>query len=379
MTVQKSFFTYEPSPYERLILELVKNYGGWINAHTHIDRADTLDPKYWTHAGIDPLEAATLPLSVKQKLVGELHKGLAYQSQNLRQRMTSVIEAMIANGTKEVTTLIDATTDIGMIAIDLALALKKKYDDQIKIKVGPQPIFGFKDHNSDRWKLFAAAAKKCDVLGGLPEKDDSPNRIGFDQHIKLVLNLGIELGKEVHIHVDQANDPSEIGTERLIEAVRWLGSPKTNNLGTPSVWAVHAISPACYGEKRFKRLLDNLKAYNIGIICCPRAAITMRQLRPIMAPTHNCITRLLEMVAWEIPIRIGTDNIADIFIPSGSTNMVNEVTYLSDNMRYFITKLWAKIACGIEPNDMDRNSVVQALLKDYAVFKNIDPVFQTLF
>lgn len=363
------------SSYEQLLANLALTHKGWINAHTHLDRADTLGSAFWAHAGIDPLEAATFPLSVKQSLTGELHKGLAYTKDSLTERMELQLEQMIANGTKEVVSLIDATPDIGMDAIDIALLLKKKYKGKINFKIGPQPIFGFKSENSDRWELFKEAAKLSDVIGALPEKDDSPNRIGYDRHLKMVLQLGIELGKEVHIHVDQANNPAENGTETLIQAVRWIGSPIIKKSTAPTVWAVHSISPSGYDEHRFKQLLDDLKMYNIGIICCPRAALSMRQLRPINAPQHNSIARLLEMIKWEIPVRLGTDNIADIFIPTGSNNMLNEVTYLADSLRYYMAKLWAKIACGETPNDMDRASISRALFEDSKVFREYCPDF----
>ncbi|NTW22308.1 amidohydrolase family protein [Candidatus Falkowbacteria bacterium] len=373
--LEKPAYVFEPSSYEQILIDLARRHGGWINAHTHLDRADTLGANFWVHAGIDPLEAATLPLSVKQNLTGELHKGLAYTKESLKERMEKQLLQMIANGTKEVVSLIDATPDIGMVAIDTALALKKKYKGQIDFKIGPQPIFGFKQEKSERWDFFKSAAQVSDVLGSLPEKDDAPNKIGYDEHLKLVLKLGIELGKEVHIHVDQANNPSENGTETLVEAVRWLGSPKIKDSTEPGVWAVHAISPSCYDEYRFKKLLDNLKRYNIGIICCPRAALSMRQIRPIEGPLHNSIARLLEMIKWEIPVRLGTDNIADIFIPSGSNNMLNEIGYLSDSLRYYLTKLWVKIACGETPNDMDRASISRALYEDSKVFREYRPDF----
>ncbi|MEI8360623.1 MAG: hypothetical protein WCG01_00620 [bacterium] len=370
--------SHQPSTYEEKLISLSHEYGGWINAHTHLDRANTLDSCFWAHAGIDPLEAGTFPLSVKQSLTGELHKGIAYTKKSLQSRMRQQLGQSVRNNTKEIVSLIDATPDIGMIAIETALKLKEEFTSKINFKIGPQPIFGFKQKNSDRWQLFKEAAKLSDVLGGLPEKDDTENRIGYNQHLKLVLELGMELDKEVQIHVDQANSPAEHGTETLIEASKWLCDTKSLSSGAPLIWAVHAISPACYDEYRFKILLDNLKKENIGIICCPRAALSMRQLRPINAPLHNSITRLLEIIKWEIPVRLGTDNISDIFIPTGSNNLLNEITYLADCLRYYMTKLWVKIACGEVPNDMDRASISRALYEDNKAFRDYAPDFPRL-
>lgn len=369
-------FVYAQSMYEKMLSDLIRTHSGQNNDHTHLDRANTLDPIYWRHAGIDPLMAATYPLSTKQELVGRLHEGLAYTKKDLTKRMEEQLRQMIANGTKRVISLIDVTPgDIGLTAFEAALELKQKYAEKIDFRIGPQPIFGFKAENHERWKLFCEAAKSSDVLGGLPEKDAEPGRIGFNAHLKKVLELGCKLGKEVHIHVDQANNPSQNETETLIEAVKWIGSPKVAEATGPTVWAIHSISPAGYDERRYKNLLDQQKKYNVGIICCPRAAISMRQLRPILAPTHNCIARLLEAIIWEIPIRLGTDNIGDIFIPTGSNNMIHELIYLADSLRYYVVELLAKIACGVTPNNMDRVHLRQALDEDYAVFKKIQPDF----
>lgn len=365
------------SLYKQRLIELAEGLGGWSNGHTHLDRANTLDPEYWQHSGIDPFEAATFPLEVKQNLTGELHKGLAYKIENLTARMEKQLERLISFNTRQVISLVDATPDIGLTAIEAALKLKNEFKDKIELIVGTQPIFGFKNpaENPDRWEIFKEASKISDLIGGLPEKDDYPTRIGFEEHLKMILRLGVELSKEIHVHVDQGNDPRENGTETLVEAVKWLGSPKIENYSGPTVWAVHAISPSCYGEDRFKKLLEKIKRYNIGIICCPRAALSMRQLRPLSAPLHNSISRLLEMIKWEIPIRLGTDNIADIFIPTGDGSMLEEIEILADSLRYYAPKLWAKIGCGVPPNDMDRELVSRALHQDYKVFREINGDF----
>ena len=357
--------------YEEKLRQQIITFGGMHNAHAHLDRAYTNNPYYWQHYGIDSeLAANANPLKVKQKLVGELHNGPAYKTEDLIPRMSFVLEKMIALNTRRVDTLIDATPDIGLVAIDAALEVKEIYKDRIDLSVGPQPIFGFGRKNTpERREIFEEAAKKCDFIGGLPEKDDAPDRIGYDTHIREILKLGIRLHKEVHIHVDQGNNPRENGTETLIEAVRWLGSPVIEGHVGPTVWAIHSISPACYNEHRHNKLMENKKRYNIGLLCCPRASVTMFQDRSIYAPLHNSIARLLDMILYEIPIRIGTDNINDIFISSGHEDMVQELIIAGAALRYEVKLLWAKLACGIMPNDTDRELISRALKQEQKAIK----------
>lgn len=351
------------STWDRALELQVREFGGWLNAHTHLDRANTFAPEYLHHANIDPVGAAGLSLQVKQILVGELHKGLAYQADNLYTRMRAELERMAALGTREVVSFTDATPDIGLVAIEQAARLRDEFRGRLTLKIAVSPIFGFKSPrvNPDRWDTYRQAAEIADVLGGLPSKDRGEGRVGFDGHVRMILELGKTLHKPVHFQVDQDNDPREEETEQLVQAVRWLGTPEVPGEDGPTVWAVHAISPSCYDEERFRRLVDNLLTYNVGILSCPTAALSMFQHRPMLAPLHNSIARLLEMMAAGVPVRIGTDNIGDIFIPNGDGSVRSEVWVAATALRFYHTMIWAKIGAGRALNEGDKEWIRQAL------------------
>lgn len=380
---QRPFLERGLSPYDQLLLRSVKANGGFNNAHAHLDRADTLDDEYLTHINTTPLEASSLPLSVKQNMTGNLHVGIAYGEENLRRRMAGVIKRQISYGTTRVATCIDATPDIaedGQLAIRIALELKEQFASEIKIEIAPNPIFGFKE-GTKRWEIFARAAENADFLSALPEKDDysgSSNRdgkIGFREHLRRVIALGCELRKEVHIHLDQANDPSEKGTETLIEGLRWIDQPSIPDHSGPTIWVIHMISPSAYSEERFARLVRGLIEHNIGVIVCPTAAISMRQLRPIEAPTHNSTARVLELCKQKVPVRIGTDNICDVFVPQGDGDMLTEVKMLGHAIRFAIPYVWAKLASGVPLNAVDIASLGRVLYEDRKVFMGCNPGF----
>jgi cytosine/adenosine deaminase-related metal-dependent hydrolase len=355
--------SYGQGMWDRALDGTVRELGGWVNAHTHLDRANTFAPEFLHHANIDPVGAAGLPLSVKQILVGELHKGSAYRAESLYARMRSELDRMAATGVREVVSFVDATPDIGLVAIEQAARLRAEFRDRLTLKIAVSPIFGFKNPhtNPDRWDIYCRAAEIADVLGGLPVKDRGPGRVGFDGHVRMILELGKKLRKPVHLQVDQDNDPREDETEQLAQAVRWLGSPEVPDENGPTVWAVHAISPACYDEARFDRLVTMLRTYNIGVISCPTAALSMFQHRPMLAPVHNSIARLLEMLAAGVPVRIGSDNICDIFIPNGDGSVRSEVWVAATALRFYHTMIWAKVGAGVPLNEGDKEWIRQAL------------------
>lgn len=350
--------------FETELRDLVKKKGGIINAHVHLDRAETLDQSYLAHIGMDPMEASALPLYVKQNLTGDLHRGPAYKPADLDRRMTQLLNAMANEfDTKRVDSLIDTTADnVGRTAFDVALKLKENMKGRIDFHVGSYPIFGIKDSEPERWRVFEDASKDADFLGGLPERDARPRHIGYKEHMRRLLYLAVELGKPVHMHVDQANDPDEHGTEELVHAVDYCVPPDKRRIkDEPAVWAVHAISPSSYDEQRFNNLLDGLCECGIGVICCPGAAISMKQNRHVNTPTHNSIARIGEMLVRKIPVRLGTDNIADVFVPSGTPDMYAEAMAASNILRLYTPEVWAKVLAGEELNDMDRLAIERSI------------------
>ncbi|MEK7658608.1 MAG: hypothetical protein AAB352_01965 [Patescibacteria group bacterium] len=371
----------ELAVYDKMFLEETQKYGGFNNAHTHLDRGDTLPGEYLKHINITPLEAAALPLKAKQNLTGYLHTGLAYTEADLRQRMAHLIERLISYGTTRVASCIDATPDIqeeGQLAVRVALELKQQFSDKIKIEIAPNPIFGFKEGTA-RWEVFANAAEKCDFLSALPEKDDFSDfakrdgRVGFRNHLRMVIGLACQLKKEVHIHLDQVNDPTEAGTEILLEGLRWLDQPQVPGHEGPVLWVIHMISPSAYQESRFSKLIDLLLEHNVGVIVCPTAAISMRQLRPIDAPTHNSIARMLELLKRRVPVLLGSDNIGDVFVPQGDGDMLTEVKMGGHSLRFAPPHVWAKLAAGCPLNEVDRAAIGEVLYQDRTAFEKVNP------
>ena len=366
--------------FEKIISALVQKHGGYVNGHAHLDRACTLDSHYLEHYGLTSLQATSASLRVKQSLTGELHKGEAYSAQDLARRISSVLdEASSSMGMREIISFIDATPDIGLRAMDTAANLREKYRSTISLKIAAHPIFGFKpepDGRELRWELFQKACVIADIIGGLPERDDRTDSIGFDEHIIRILNLGKELHKPVHVHVDQDNDPRQRHTLDLIEAVRWIGSPEIPEVHGPTVWAVHVISPSAYPEDKFRQVLEGLKSQNIGVIVCPRAGISMRQNRALYAPTHNSIARVLEMAYFDIPVLLGTDNIADMFVPTSAGSMLWEISRMADDLRFYIPEVLAKLAAGIALNQTDKERIRAHLLEDLKIFRATDPSFE---
>lgn len=345
----------------------IKQLGGMFNAHLHLDRAGTLDEVYMESIGHRILDTSHISLHRKHSLITNLHSGKAYSHEDFHRRVNAFLDEMVACNTVRADTLVDVTADgLGMTALKWMVDIKKQRAGQIDVRIGTYSPFGFDDADPARWNLMVEGAKHSDFLAALPEADDTdeyPTHIGFYEHCKRMLLLAKEHGVMLHVHTDQRNEPTEDGTEQVVQCVREFGAPPTEN-GEPSVWAVHGISPSTYDDERFDRMVQGMVEHNIGMITCPSAALGMRQLRPVMTPTYNSIPRILEMVAAGVHVRVGSDNIADICSPSTTADLVDEIYVLSAALRFYQPDILARLACGKLLDESQKQFVRDHLAKN---------------
>lgn len=354
--------------YKRL-KDAVQIQGGLFNAHLHLDRAGTFEDRYLASADHRAYEDFHISLQQKHAMIADLHAGPAFDRDDFFARVNETLEEMHAVGTRRADTMVDVTPDrVGLSGLEWMQEIKATWADRIDIRLGAYTPFGFKDSEPQRWRVFEAGVREADFIGCLPEADDIddyPDHIGFEESCRRVLALAQETGKMVHVHTDQRFEDSERGTERLVEVVRQHGAPVSPN-GEPMVWAVHMVSPSTYDDARFYRLAEAMAALKIGLIACPSAALGMRMLRPLSAPTGNAMPRVLELVARGVHVRMGSDNIADICSPSTTADLIDEAMILSAALRFYNPEMIAKLLCGESLDQADRAFVTDHLARNSA-------------
>lgn len=343
--------TAVPTPFYIALDRAVASLGGHFNAHLHLDRYGTLDDRYVAEAHHRILASSHVSLQTKHHLINAIHSGPAYQPDDLRRRVNEAIDTMVACNTRRADTLVDVTADnVGLDALEVLSEIRDERAQEIELRLGAYTPLGFRDDEPQRWEIFAEGARQADFLASLPEADDVedyPDNIGFEENCRRVLRLARELGKVLHVHTDQRCEPSEAGTERLLDVMRTEGGHSIEDLDEPAVWAVHMVSPTTYPEDRFDTLARGLVEQKVGVICCPSAAIGMRQLRPLMTPRDNCIPRVLELLATGVRVRLACDNVADICSPSTTANLMDEVFVLSAAIRYYDVDVLSHLAAGV--------------------------------
>jgi hypothetical protein len=315
----------EPWNLKLHFLEAVERLGGVANHHAHFDKAYLITA--------ETLELTQVNMEKKWELYRSLKEN--YTFDDLVERIGRGLQTMIQQGVTYCRTMVDADSTVGLLPVKAALEVKRKFSNQIQFDIGVQPLQGVLDEAS--FEQYAEACSLADFCGGLPSRD----RPREEKHLDRILELAKKLGKCVDVHVDQENNPDQTETELL--------ALKTIEHGMQGrVFAVHAISLAAKDEREQDRIIEKIVEADLGVIICPSAALSMKQL-PMIAPLHNSIAPYAKLRKAGVRCYLGVDNVHDLFMPLVDGDIWTECRILMEACRFYDIQAVAEWACARVP------------------------------
>ena len=311
----------EPWNLQLHFLHEAERLGGFANHHAHFDKAYLINQ--------ENLRLSQVDMQEKWKLYKYLKEN--YTHDDLVERISRGLVTMIKQGVTYCRTMVDADSTVGLLPIKAAIEVKKQFSDQIQFEIGVQPLQGVLDPES--FEQYAEACELADYCGGLPSKD----RPQPEKHLDVILELAKKLGKPVDVHIDQENNPLENETELLAR--------KTIEHGMQGrVFGVHAISLGAKEEREQDRIIELVAEADMGVIICPSAALSMKQLE-MNAPLHNSIAPFNKLHKAGVRCYLGVDNIHDLFMPMVDGDIWTECRMLMEACRFYDIEKVAEWAC----------------------------------
>ena len=292
-------------------LKEIRKKGGFSCYHAHFDKAYLTNPKIF--------KKSQSSLQEKWDMYREFK--LNYTEEDLIFRMSKCVDNMISQGVKYNRTFVDSDGIVGQKCIDASIKIKNKYIDKVKIDIAIQPLEGLESKES--MYNFIEACSKADYIGGLPDRDSSPAK-----HIDLIFDLASRTNKPVDIHVGQNNLPDEKETEMVLDKII------EHNL-KQKVSLVHCISLACQDESYIRNQAKRMKLLDVDVIVCPSAAISMKQNNSITSYIHNSIAPVSILLEEGVNVKLGIDNIEDLFMPLVDGDLWFETRLLMESTRIY--------------------------------------------
>ena len=317
--------------FKELLLEEIKKTPGMINCHAHLDRAYTTNPEIWKQASALMEEKWVLNRAIKQK----------HTEETLVERLSFCVEDMKKQGIIGARTHVDADSVVNMLVVESAAKVREKYKDSFPLQLVAHPLEGFLNtenngFSEEKTGLFEKASEICDVVGGLPSRDRAMDG-GDRKHADFIFSVAKNLNKDLDIHIDQENNPEEKDSEWFLDEIEKQGMQGRVTL-------VHCISVAAQPEADRERIYKKIADTGTNVTICPWAAISMKQHKDKVGPTHNSIAEADEMIKAGINVSIGTDNISDIFVPEDNGELFQEIKLLATACRLYDLEQLAKIA-----------------------------------
>lgn len=302
------------------ILQKIKMNGGWVNCHAHIDRAYTITKENFKLANKYRHE--------KWLLNAELRKSSTVSQ--IYGRMAMATENLLSQGVTACATFIDVDPDVKDKAIKASQKLRETYKNAIVFKFVNQSSYGIFTKEARGW--FNIGAEYVDIIGGLLKSAQGKE----NEYLDILLSTAKSMNKMVHVHVDELNTPEETETEMLAKKAidyKMIGK----------VVGLHSISLNAHPKEYREKVYGLMKKARLMIVSNPMSWLDARRLETL-APVHNPIAPVDEMVDHNITVGIGVDNIADIFLPLNDASMWNDLKALLYENRLYDIDALVKIA-----------------------------------
>ncbi|MGS0689266.1 cytosine deaminase [Shewanella sp. 30m-9] len=286
-------------------LEIIDGEGGMAVApfcepHVHLDTTQTAGEPSWNISG-------TLFEGIERW--SERKSMLSIE--DVKSRAKQTLKWQIANGIQHVRTHVDVS-DPTLIALKAMLEVKEEMKDWVDIQIVAFPQEGILSYPNGKELLEEAVKLGADVIGAIPHFEFT-REYGVES-LHYVFELARKYGRLIDVHCDEIDDEQS----RFVETVAALAHKY--QMGE-RVTASHTTAMHSYNGAYASRLFRLLGMSGINFVANPLVNIHL-QGRFDDYPKRRGITRVKEMLAADINVCFGHDDIFDPWYPLGTANML---------------------------------------------------------
>ncbi|PQJ88402.1 cytosine deaminase [Aliivibrio sifiae] len=279
--------------------------GGLANApfcepHVHLDTTQTAGEPSWNISGT--LFEGIERWSERKKIL---------TIEDVKSRAKQTLKWQIANGIQHVRTHVDVS-DPTLIALKAMLEVKEEMKEWVDIQIVAFPQEGILSYPNGKELLEKAVQLGADVIGAIPHFEFT-REYGIES-LHYVFELAQKYDRLIDVHCDEIDDEQS----RFVETLAALAHKF--NMGE-KVTASHTTAMHSYNGAYASRLFRLLKMSGINFIANPLVNIHL-QGRFDDYPKRRGITRVKEMLASDINVCFGHDDVFDPWYPLGTANML---------------------------------------------------------
>lgn len=242
-------------------------------------------------------------------LWGELKPLLTKEA--LISRALKYCEWAISQGLLAIRSHVDIC-DPRLLAVEALLEVRDRMKEFIDIQLVAFPQDGLLRSSGAHAQLIRALDMGVDVIGGIPHFERTMS--AGAQSVQVLCRLAAERGLMVDMHCDESDDPMSRHIESLCEQTIHYGLQG-------KVAGSHLTSMHSMDNYYVSKLLPLMKESGVAAIANPLINITL-QGRHDSYPKRRGMTRVPELLEYQIPVAFGHDCVMDPWYSLGSGDML---------------------------------------------------------
>ncbi len=229
------------------------------------------------------------------------------------ERATMLLARALAHGTLRLRTHTDVDDLVEERALRGVMAARDRFIDRLDVE-----IVAFANARTDpasregKRRLNAALKLGADLLGAVPALAPEPRSA-----VTALLELARAGNVAVDFHLDEHGTPTKSLLGFVID--------ETVRYGLEGRVAVsHACALATLPVAAAQRLAQRLAAARITVITLPATNLYLQD-RGEATPRRRGITLVKELLAADVDVRLGSDNVCDVFYPYGDADPLEDI------------------------------------------------------
>lgn len=272
----------------------------FIEPHIHLDTTQTAGEPNWNQSG-----------TLFEGIERWAERKALLSHDDVKARAWKTLKWQMANGIQYVRTHVDVS-DPSLTALKAMLEVKQEVAPWVDLQIVAFPQEGILSYPNGEALLEEALKLGADVVGAIPHFEFT-REYGVES-LHIAFRLAQQYDRPLDIHCDEIDDEQS----RFVETVAALALKE--GIGA-RVTASHTTAMHAYNGAYTSRLFRLLKMSGINFVANPLVNIHL-QGRFDDYPKRRGITRVKEMLAAEINVCFGHDDVFDPWYPLGTGNML---------------------------------------------------------
>jgi cytosine/creatinine deaminase len=232
----------------------------------------------------------------------------------MRERAERLLGAALSHGSTRVRSHADVDDVVEERAVAAVLAAAETFARRVDVEVVAFASAATDPASDEGTALLRAAVEAgATHLGAVPAFYPDPGA-----SIDALLDLALECGLPVDVHLDETLDPGTFNLGRLAEATIARGVEGR-------VTADHCCSLAAVAAADAAHAIELVAAAGITVIALPALNLYLQDRE---GSRQRGVTLVRELLAAGVPVRFGSDNVGDVFFPYGDADPL-EAAYLA--------------------------------------------------